>query len=173
MFSTGPWWSSGLERQSHGVLGSCSRSRVRSRALPFLFWGDNVRRRTKKIRESIKIANLTRFSDGRRHGNLHHWNGQMDVSPAGTSHTLWSGVEWTDGTSWAGSFPYFGDKAYSKMDRWMSLQQGLPILYFSSLWNGQMEHPGLAASHTSEDKRLPCIFSRGIKKKVAWCPKKN
>ena len=93
-----------------------------------------------------------------------------DVSPAGTSHTLWSGVEWTDGTSWAGSFPYFGDKAYSKMDRWMSLQQGLPILYFSSLWNGQMEHPGLAASHTSDLKTS--MYSQVVMKKVAWCPRK-
>ena len=104
----------------------------------------------------------------RLHGNPKSLEWTEDVSPAGTSHTLWSGVEWTDGTSWAGSFPYFGDKAYSKMDRWMSLQQGLPILYFSSLWNGQMEHPGLAASHTSEDEDF-YAFSSGIEE-GGLCP---
>ena len=33
---TGPWWSSGIERQSHGVL-DISRSRVRIRASLFIF----------------------------------------------------------------------------------------------------------------------------------------
>ena len=50
------------------------------------------------------------------------------------------------------------------MDRWMSLQQGLPILYGVE-WNGQMEHPGLAASHTLEIRPTPkwtdgCLSSR-------------
>ena len=40
----------------------------------------------------------------------------------------------------------------------MSLQQGLPILYGVE-WNGQMEHPGLAASHTSEDEDFYAFLS--------------
>ena len=55
------------------------------------------------------------------HGSLNHWNGQRMSLQQGVSHTS---LEWTDGNSRAGSFPYFGDKAYSKMDRWMSFQQG-------------------------------------------------
>ena len=56
--------------------------------------------------------------------------------------------------------------AYSKMDRWMTLQQGLPILYSAlSLWNGQMEPPGLAASHTSKNEAF--YASQVVQKKVA------
>ena len=56
-------------------------------------------------------------------------------------------------------------KKYLWNDRWMTLQQGLPILY-STLWNGQMEPPGLAAFHTSEDEKSILCFSCGTKKKV-------
>ena len=57
-----------------------------------------------------------------------------------------------------------GGPITSGMDRWMSLQQGLPILYGVE-WNGQMEHPGLAASHTLEIRPTPkwtdgCLSSR-------------
>ena len=93
--------------------------------------------------------------------------------------TAWrsTSLEWTEDVSPAGNFPYFiwngqivrpelaashtlKKEAFHapppllwkiallfKMDRWMSLQQG----FSHTLWNGLMELPGLAGSHTSED----------------------
>ena len=40
----------------------CSRSRVRTRVSPFLFWDDNIRARTNLIRELIRELTQPRFS---------------------------------------------------------------------------------------------------------------
>ena len=75
-------------------------------------------------------AHKPRFSDGRRHGNLHHWNGQRMSLQQGTSHTS---LEWTDGDDWAGSFPYFEERSFPWSPPTM---EDCPTLQ-----NGQMDVP--------------------------------
>ena len=102
--------------------------------------------------EKHSSPNSLKWTDGclsSRESPILHWNGQMEMTGLAASHTLekkeafhgppllWKiallSPKWTDGCPSSREFP---------------------ILQ----WNGLMEMPGLAASHTSEDESLLCIL---------------
>ena len=88
-----------------------------------------------------------------KHGNLYHWNGLMETSPNWQLPILWSGVS-PSSAVWG---------TYSKMDRWMSLQRGFPILQkmkdFYAISRGTEEGGCCPNPPTEEQKRT-------IKKKL-------